>query len=166
MYVPVLKPDDGSNDLIGETIVIVSYLADLRPVSGLTPRQGTLARVKMDQFLVFLSTEIAQKHIPLMRGLMTAQGVEFNTKKLLAAYQRLDEQLSDGRSYLFGDNLTVADAYAWGTLWNSRSGVDIGHLEHLTAWKARVDLRPAAIKTLEDEAEIAAVHREKIALAK
>ncbi len=149
-------------NLITETIVIGSYLADLRPEAGLLPRHGTLERVEADQFLVFLATEIAQKHIPLMRKLMTEEGVKFHTNKLLAAYKRLDDRLADGRPYLFGDNLSVADAYVWGTLWNSRSGVSIDHLKNIAAWKERVDARPAAVKTLKEEAEIFAAHKAQI----
>ncbi|EPS35651.1 hypothetical protein H072_10906 [Dactylellina haptotyla CBS 200.50] len=162
LYVPVPKINDNNDDLISETIIISSYLADQHPEAGLIPRHGTLDRVKMDQFLVFLATEIAQKHIPLMRKLMTEEGIKFNSNKLLKAYERLDSQLADGRSYLFGEQFTVADAYAWATLWNSRSGVNIDHLKNFAGWKERVDARPAAIKTLKEEAEIVAVHKAQI----
>ena len=161
LYVPVLKLDK-EDAMISETIVVTSYLADQTPGAGLIPRPGTLDRVKMDELLVFLSTEVAQKHIPLMRKLMTPEGIEFNTRKLLAAYGRLDDRLADGRLYLFGNNITVADAYAWATLWNSRSGVDIGHLKNLAAWKERVDARPAAVKALKEEAEMVAMHKANI----
>ena len=162
LYVPVLKLDNADKDLISETIIICSYLADLRPESGMIPPHGTIERVKADQFHVFLATEIAQKHIPLMRKLMTEEGVTFNGNKLRNAYQRLDDRLADGRAYLFGDKLTVADAYVWGTLWNSRSGVNIDHLTNLAAWKARVDARPAAVKTLKEEADIFALHQAQL----
>ncbi|KAI5464735.1 glutathione S-transferase [Mariannaea sp. PMI_226] len=162
-YVPVLKPIDDSNDLISETIVIATYLADQHPESNMIPKHGTLERVKADQFNVFLATEIAQKHIPLMRKLMTDEGIQFHSNKLLAAYKRLDDQLADGRAYLFGDNISVSDAYVWGTMWGSRSGVNIDHLKNLQAWKARLEARPAAIKTLKEEAEIVAVHEARIA---
>ncbi|KAK6525158.1 hypothetical protein TWF694_005304 [Orbilia ellipsospora] len=163
LYVPVLQVDNNDKDLISETIIISSYLADSRPEVGLIPRHGTIERVKMDQFLVFLATEIAQKHIPLMRKLMTPEGIKFNSNKLLKAYQRLEDQLADGRPYLFGDQFTVADAYVWATHWNSRSGVNIDHLKNFAAWKTRIDSRPAAIKTLKEEAEVVALHKAQIA---
>lgn len=165
LYVPVLKLDK-DDVLISETIIITSYLADQHPEAGLIPRPGTLDRVQMDEFLVFLATEIAQKHIPLMRKLMTPEGIEFNTQKLLSSYKRLDDQLADGRPYLFGDHITVADAYAWATLWNNRSGVNIDHLKNLAAWKDRVDGRPAAVNTLREEAEIFATHKAAIEAAR
>ncbi|GFZ52302.1 hypothetical protein JCM24511_10075 [Saitozyma sp. JCM 24511] len=161
-YVPVLRLDNADCDLVTETIVILSYLADQRPKACLTPRPGTLDRVKMDQYLAHVATEIAQKYIPLMRRLMTEEGVMFNKTKLLAAYQHFDDRLAAGGPYLFGKQFTVADAYVWGTLWNSRSGVDLEHLKNLAAWKARVDARPAAIKTLKEEADIVAQHKAQI----
>ncbi|KAL7942065.1 glutathione S-transferase [Trichoderma barbatum] len=162
LYVPALKLENETKDIISETIVICSYFADQKPEGGLIPTAGSLERVKYDQFLVQLATEIAQKHIPLMRKLMTPEGIEFHTNKLQKAYKLLDDRLAK-TPYLFGDKLTVADAYVWGTLWNSRSGVDLSHLENLAAWKARVDARPAAVKTLKDEADIVAAHKAQLA---
>jgi glutathione S-transferase len=48
-------------------------------------------------------------------------------------------------------------------MWNSRSGVNIDHLKNLAAWKIRLEARPAAVKTLKDEAEIVAIHKAQIA---
>jgi glutathione S-transferase len=157
-YVPVLQLD-GSDERLTETITITSYLADQHPESNLIPKHGTMQRVRMDQLLTFVATEIAQKHIPLMRKLMTPEGIDFHAKKLLSAYGVLDQMLADGRSYLTGEQFTVADAYVWATMWHERSGVDLGHLENLMAFVARVDARPSVQKALRDEAEIAARHR-------
>ncbi|KAL6909200.1 glutathione S-transferase [Trichoderma evansii] len=162
LYVPILRLDNDNHDILSETIIISSYLADQYPESGMLPPPGTLERVKADQFLVQLTTEIAQKHIPLILKLMTEQGIQVNTNRLLKAYKLLDDRLADKRSYLFGETFTVADAYVWGTFWASRSGVNVSHLENLAAWKARVDARPAAIKTLTEEAEMIAVYNAQI----
>lgn len=40
-----------------------------------------------------MATEIPQKHIPLMRKLLTAEIVQFNANKLLAAYKIPDDRL-------------------------------------------------------------------------
>ncbi|KAM0452825.1 hypothetical protein ACHAO4_005244 [Trichoderma viride] len=162
LYVPVLKLDNSGHDIVSETIIISSYLADQHPESGMLPPPGTLERLKADQFLVQITTEIAQKHVPLILKMMTEQGTQIYTDRLLRAYRLLDDRLSDKRSYLFGETFTVADAYVWGTFWNNRSGVNIDHLKNLAAWKARVDARPAAIKTLKEEGEIAAIHNAQI----
>jgi glutathione S-transferase len=162
-YVPVLRLDNAQEDLITETTVIVSYLADQHPESGLAPARGSLDRVKLEQLLTFTATELAQKHIPLMRKLLTQEGTDWTRAKLVNAYTQLDKRLADGRAYLTGDTFTVADAYVWGTMWQERSGAKIGHLKNLMAYIARIDARPAAIKALKDEADLVASHKERMA---
>ncbi len=162
-YVPLLVLDKEKKDLLSETIVIAAYLADQHPESGLIPPHGTLARVKYDRLLVFIATEIAQKHIPLMRKLMTEAGIEWTRSRIIAAYQVLDDRLSDGRRFLTGDRLTVADAYLWATFWGERSGVDISRLKNVTAWKTRMDAHPSVLKALKDEEEIVTRHRARLA---
>lgn len=162
-YVPVLELDDVNGERMTETIVISSYLADQHPESGLIPIPGTLERARMDQLLTFVATEIAQKHIPLMRKLMTVEGVVFTSNKLLAAYAALDARLADGRAYLTGERFTVADAYVWATMWHERSGVKLDHLKNLMAYVARVEARPSAQKALKDEAELVSRHKERLA---
>ena len=82
---------------------MISYLADQHPGSGLVPAPGTIERLRIDQLLTFAATEIAQKHIPLMRKLMTAEGTEWTRDKIVAAYAVLDQRLADGRPWLNGD---------------------------------------------------------------
>lgn len=162
LYVPALILDNDGQDVLSETIVITSYLADQHPEAGLIPAQGTLERVKYDQLLTFIATEIAQKHIPLMRKLMTEEGTAWTRNKIVTAYATLDARLADGRAFLAGNKFTVADAYVFGTWWHERSGAEIGHLKNLMAYKARIDALPSVQKALKDEAEIYAAHSEAI----
>jgi glutathione S-transferase len=161
-YVPVLRLDNDAQDLLSETVVITSYLADQHPEAALIPAHGTLDRVKFDQMLTFLATEIAQKHIPLMRKLLTEDGAAWTRNKLVVAYKTLDDRLAS-QPYIFGDTFSVADAYVWATWWSPRSGAEIGHLTNLMAWKARMDARPSVVKALAEEAEIVAAHKAKLA---
>jgi glutathione S-transferase len=158
-YVPVLELDTPAKDRLTETIVITSYMADQRPDVGLIPAAGSLERAKHDQLQVFLATEIAQKHIPLMRKLLTEEGAEWTRNKLVKAYTELDQRLADGRTYITGETFTVADAYIWATMWHERSGVKINHLKNLTAYVARIEARPAAQKALKDEADLVTLHQ-------
>ena len=162
-YVPVLELDNDASDRLTETIVVASYLADQHAEAGLVPAAGTLERARFDQLLVFIATEIAQKHIPLMRKLLTEEGAEWTRNKLVKAYTELDRRLADGRAYITGDEFTVADAYIWATMWHERSGAKIGHLDNLVAYVARVEARLAAQKALRDEAELVAQHRARLA---
>ncbi len=163
LYVPLLVLDNDQKSRLTETTIVTSYLADQHPESKMIPLPGTLERVHMDQLLTFIATEIAQKHIPLMRKLMTPEGVAFTTNKLLTAYGTLDARLADGRLYLTGEQFTVADAYVWATMWQERSGVRLDHLKNLMAYIARIEARPSVVKALKDEAEIAARHKQLLA---
>jgi glutathione S-transferase len=159
--VPALVLDEKHEEPLTETVVIASYLADQHPESGLVPARGTLERVRMDQLLTFVATEIAQKHIPLMRKLLTEEGTTWTRNKLVNAYAQLDARLADGRSYLTGEQFTVADAYVWATMWHERSGAKIEHLRNLMAYIRRIEARPAVQKALKDEAEIVAAHTQR-----
>ncbi|MDD1964744.1 glutathione S-transferase C-terminal domain-containing protein [Pseudomonas putida] len=162
LYVPALVLNNDQQDILSETIVVTSYLADQHPQAGLIPAHGTLERVKFDQLLTFIATEIAQKHIPLMRKLLTEEGTAWTRAKLVTAYSALDTRLADGRAFLTGDTFTVADAYVFGTWWHTRSGAQIEHLEHLMAYKARMDALPSVQKALKEEAALFAAHSEAI----
>lgn len=163
LYVPALVMDDADKGVLTETVIVTSYMADQHPEFNLIPARGTWARVQMDALLTFVATEIAQKHIPLMRKLMTPEGIEFHTNKLLTAYGTLEDMLADGREYLTGDTFTVLDAYVWATLWNERSGVNLDHLTNFAAYIARIEARPSVQKALKDEAELVAIHKAKLA---
>jgi glutathione S-transferase len=158
LYVPVLALENESQDRLSETIVVTSYLADQHPHAKLAPAQGTIERVRFDQLLVFIATEIAQKHIPLMRKLMNEEGQSWTRAKIVAAYKTLDDKLAT-QPYMAGETFSVADAYVWATMWQDRSGTDISHLENLKAWKAEMDTRPSVVKALADEAAAVAAHR-------
>ncbi|MGH8417913.1 MAG: glutathione S-transferase C-terminal domain-containing protein [Pseudomonas sp.] len=75
--------------------------------------------------LTFIATEIAPKHIPLRRKLLTEEGTVRTRAKLVATYSTLDARLADGRAFLTGDKFTVADAYFFATVWHERSGAQI-----------------------------------------
>ncbi len=162
-YVPVLKLDTEQNAAITETIVLNSYLADQHPEAKLAPKAGTLERARFEQLQVFVATEIAQKHIPLMRKLLTEEGAEWTRNKLVGAYKVLDDMLSDGRNYITGEDFTIADAYIWATMWHERSGAKIGHLKNLMAYVDRVDARPSAQKAIKEEAAIVTQHLGRVA---
>lgn len=157
-YVPVLELDHPRGERLTEANVIAVHLADLHPDHHLMPAVGTLARVRAEQTLTFIATEIAQKHIPLMRGHMNDEGQRWTRERLVEAYALFDSRLADGRPWLDGEGFSVLDIYLWATMWQDRTGVQIDHLAHLAAWTARMALRPAVQQTLADEARLVAAH--------
>jgi len=53
--VPVLEMDDGQK--LTEGPVIVQYLADLKPASGLVPPPGSVERYRVQEWLNFISSD-------------------------------------------------------------------------------------------------------------
>src|SRR5499426_3991857 len=55
-YVPALELDDG--EVLTENAAILQYLAELKPQARLAPANGTLARVRLQEALNYIATEI------------------------------------------------------------------------------------------------------------
>ena len=63
--VPVLELDSG--DRLTEGPVIVQYLADQRPSAGLIPPNGTMERVRVQEWLNFTTSELHKTYGPIFR---------------------------------------------------------------------------------------------------
>lgn len=156
-YVPAIELDDGT--LLREGSVIVQYLGDLKPESGLVPAHGTLERYRLQEWLSFLSSEIHKGYIPLLYSALAGKYVESVKPKLEKRFAWIDEQLST-RSYVMGDSFTVADAYlfaltGWGqAFWLTsyyKADIHFDNLHNLRAWYERIKVRPAVQKALREE---------------
>lgn len=106
-YVPALGLDDGA--LLTEGAVILQYLADLRPESGLLPPAGSFARVRQQEMLHYVSTELHKGMTPLFQQPCPPE-VAAATRERVAARLALVARHLEGRRTLF-DGFTVADAY-------------------------------------------------------
>src|SRR5262249_40106000 len=107
-YVPALELDDG--EVLTESAVVLQYLADLKPEARLANASGTLGRVRVQEALNYIATELHQSYAPLFASNTPAEVREQRSAYLRKRYSLLDQQLA-GRAYLFGDAFTVADAY-------------------------------------------------------
>jgi glutathione S-transferase len=122
-YVPALELDDG--EVLTEAPVVVQYLADLKPEAKLPPANGTLARARLQEALNYISTEIHQGYGPLFNPAAPAEVRAERSAFLRKRYALLDKQL-EGRTYLFGDQFTAADALLFAmTRWAPGVGLDL-----------------------------------------
>ncbi len=149
-YVPAIRLDDGT--VLTEGAVIVQYIADLKPESGMMPKGGTIERYRAMEWLNYIATEVHKSFSPLFRG-DTPEATKENAKAVLARrYGFIDQHLS-GKSYLMGETFTAPDAYLFTvTRWTERMKVDIASFPNLVAFQARVAGRPAVKAALEAEA--------------
>src|SRR5215510_2342091 len=140
-YVPALELDDG--EVLTENAVVLQYLADLKPQARLAPANGTLARVRLQEALNYVATEIHRGYSPLFNPATPAQVREEASAGLRKRYALLDKQL-DGRTYLFGDEFTTADAYLFVvTRWADIVKLDLSDYANLRVFQKAVAARPA-----------------------
>jgi glutathione S-transferase len=148
-YVPALVLDNG--EVLTEGPAIVQYLADQVPEKKLAPSPGSFERVRLQEKLNFISTEIHKSFSPLFNP---AAPEEWKTVARGLIGRRLDvvEQTLAGRDYLLGD-FTVADAYLFTVLgWGRMVGVDVNEGRPLlAAYLKRVGSRPAVQQAMREE---------------
>jgi glutathione S-transferase len=148
-YVPALVLENG--EVLTEGPAIVQYLADQVPEKKLAPSPGSFERVRLQEKLNFISTEIHKSFSPLFNP---AAPEEWKTVARGLIGRRLDvvEQTLAGRDYLLGD-FTVADAYLFTVLgWGRMVGVDVNEGRPLlAAYLKRVGSRPAVQQAMREE---------------
>ncbi|MBK7535016.1 MAG: glutathione transferase GstA [Myxococcales bacterium] len=148
-YVPALQLDNG--ELLTEGPVIVQYLADQKPGNKLLPAYGTMERYRVMEMLSYISTEIHKTYSPLFTPDTTAE-VRAEREAYLRRRYALVEKLLAGKSYLFGDNFTPADAYLFVvTSWAGYIKLDLSEFPNLMAFQERVAARPAVQAALKAE---------------
>ena len=140
-YVPALQLDNG--ELLTEGPVIVQYLADLKPESQLAPPPGSFARYRLQEMLGYINSELHKSYSPLFNPATPAETRAERQAYLLRRYTVVETQLQ-GRSYLFGDRFSVADAYLFTvTNWARMVKVDLGQFPNVLAFQERAAVRPA-----------------------
>jgi glutathione S-transferase len=149
-YVPALGLDDGQ--VLTEGAVIVQYVADQKPESRLAPKAGTLARVRLQEWLHFIATELHKGFGPINNPKSNPELKQFFRQRLDARFQILASAL-EKREFLLEDGFSVADGYAFYTLRSLRR-LDAAALEQSTVLKPyydRIAARPAVRAALEAE---------------
>ncbi len=148
-YVPLLELDDGER--LSEGPVIVQYIADQAPGKKLAPAAGTMARYRLQEWLNFITSELHKSFSPLFNPAMPEEGKAVYRARLADRFKWVDGQLA-GKSYLMGEEFSVADAYLFTVAgWGGYVGVDISGLPNLSAYMARVKARPAVQEALKAE---------------
>ncbi len=146
-YVPLLELDDGTR--ITEVAVIVQYLADLAPEAQLLPPAGTLARVRVQEWLTFVGTELHKAFSPWLWHKETAESTKQDVRRRLARHFGELDRLLATRPYLSGERFTVADAYAFTIVeWSRMLGPSLQPYPALAAWLGRVAARPRTQQAL------------------
>jgi glutathione S-transferase len=148
-YVPTLELDSGER--LTEGPAIVQYLADQKPEAGLAPRNGTMERYRLQEWLNFLTSEIHKQFSPLFKPNTPDEYKKIAKENLAARFDWLDQQLA-GKDYLTGKQFTVADAYLFVlTNWTRPMQIDLARWPNLQAFNKRVAARPKVKEAMQAE---------------
>lgn len=148
-YVPALKLDDGS--VLTEVPVIMQYLADQKPETGLAPKAGSMDRYRLQEWLSFIGAELHKGMGNFYNPALTEEWRKGVTDRLVLRLDWLAKQL-EGRQYLMGDTFTVPDAYLFVILnWAAPLKFDLSKWPVLQAYHKRVAARPKVQEALKAE---------------
>lgn len=149
-YVAALELDNGQ--ILTEGPAIVQYLADMKPESGLAPRADSWARVRLQEWLNFITSEIHAGSAPLFNATLPEEVRAFFREKLFRRFDFLEDALND-KTYLTGSSFSVADAYLFTVLsWCEFFSFELNRWPALLAYKRRINARPAVQAALHAEA--------------
>ena len=147
-YVPTLVLDDGQ--VLTEGPAILQYLGDKKPESGLMPKAGTMERVRTQEMLNFITSELHKTYGPLFRP-TTPEEFKTLTRQLLAKRLAILDKTLAGKQYIMGA-FGACDAYAFTVLrWSGFTKVDLSPFPNITAFMARMEARPKVHQTLQEE---------------
>ncbi|MBW4051489.1 MAG: glutathione transferase GstA [Proteobacteria bacterium] len=139
--VPALELDNG--EILTEGPVIVQYLADLKPETGLAPPAGTFERYRLQEWLGYINSELHKSYSPLFRPDTPAQTRAERQAYLNRRYTLVEQRLAR-QPYLLGAAFTVADAYLFTvTNWAGIVKLDLSAFPKLQAFQERIAARPA-----------------------
>jgi glutathione S-transferase len=148
-YVPALQLDNGQ--VLTEGPAIVQYLADHKPKSGLAPAAGTFERVRLQEWLNFITTELHKQFAPLFNNATSPEVRNAQIETLRQRFEYVNGEL-EGQAFLTGDTFTVADAYLFVMLaWAKYVQLDLSAYRNLLEYLKRVGARPAVQQALEAE---------------
>lgn len=149
-YVAALELDDGQ--ILTEGPVIVQYLAEMKPEAGLVPAAGSWARVRLQEWLNFITSEIHAGSAPLFNTTLPEEVRAIVREKLFRRFDFLQGVLADTH-YLTGTAFSVVDAYLFTVLsWCTFFSIDLNRWPALAEFMIRIETRPSVQAALRAEA--------------
>lgn len=148
-YVPALTLDSG--ETLTENVAVLQYIADLNPAAKLAPAAGTMERYRLIEWLAFINSEVHKNFAPLFRK-DAPEDAKNDARKNIATRAGWINSTWGSRSFLMGEQFTVADAYLFVVLgWGAHAGIDLGQWPQLQSYIARVGARAQVIEALKAE---------------
>jgi glutathione S-transferase len=147
--VPALGLDDGG--VLTEGPAIVQMIADKVGGGKLAPENGSHERYRLQEWLNFISTDLHKSFGPLFSPVLAEEAKQFFRDRIMKHLGYVERQLA-GKDYLMGSQFSVADGYLFVILtWADRMKIDLSAMPNLTAYKARVAVRPKVQQAMQSE---------------
>ena len=148
-YVPALKLEDG--DMLTEVGVILQYLADRKAEFGFAPRNGTIERYHLMEWLTFISSEIHKAFGPLSKPDMPQQTKAAAKAEIAHRFDYVEARLA-AKSWLMGDHFTIADMYLFTIVnWTNFHDMDISKWPKLQEFMSRTGARSKVREAMKTE---------------
>lgn len=154
--VPAIKLDNG--EVLTEAAVILQYLADQKPSAGMFPAAGTFERVRAQELLNYVSTEIHKGFSPLWGADRLVpdktgnQQLRSNTLEGFGGKLKFLSDMLGSKPFMLGEKFSVVDAYLFTCLrWAPHLGLDLGNWPVIANYMDRVTARPKVQEALTAE---------------
>lgn len=131
--------------VLTQNAAIMGYIADSYPQAGLGGDGSPQQRAEANRWLAFVNSDVHPAFSPLFApGKFIADETQYDAirdaarKRLRGLFETANRQLAD-KPWLAGFR-SYADAYFYITLrWAAGAKIDLGGLDHLAAYKTRMD---------------------------
>lgn len=146
-YVPALRLDSG--EVLTENVAVLQYIADRNPGAKLAPVPGTLERYRLMEWLSYINSELHKGYSPLFKHDAPPEMKSYVREHLMGRIDFVERALG-GRTFLMGEQYTIADPYLFVVLsWSPHINIDLERWPQLKRYVERIRERPnvqAALK--------------------
>lgn len=148
-YVAALELKEGH--ILTEGPAVLLYLADLEPQTSLAPAVGSWERIRLQEWLAFVNSEIHAGLAPLFNTELPEAAKGIFREKIFKRFDYL-ESILERNDHLMGKHFSVVDAYLFTVLgWCRFFDIGLDPWPALAAYKERVGDRPAVQAALDAE---------------
>ena len=152
--VPTLVVGDWA---LTQNAAILNYLADSFPDARLGGDGTPKGRAEVNRWLSFFNADVHPAFHPLFGSTaylgdeaLIERSKDAARTKLRGLFERADAQL-DGRDWIAGTR-SIADPYLFVVLrWAGKTGIDLGGLDNLAAFRARMEVDAGVQRALRTE---------------
>ena len=145
--VPALKIGD---EVLTENGAVLQYIGDKAGNETLLPGAG-IERYRVIEWLAYLGSDV-HKSFGALWNPASSEDAKQDARATVGKKFDFLEQSLEGRDYLAGPSMTVADPYLFAILgWTGMHGLDLAKWPNLAALRQRMEQRASVAKVMQAE---------------